>query len=69
MTDLSFKEMQEMMELFQSMNTDSASSDSDNGFSMPNPAMLEDIMKSNPNFEEMAQLFKAMNSFSEPHND
>ena len=64
-----FKEMQQMMELFQSMNTDSASSDSDNGFSMPNPAMLEDIMKSNPNFEEMAQLFKTMNSFSEPHND
>lgn len=64
-----FKEMQQMMELFKSMNADSDSSDSNSGFSMPNPSMLEDIMKSNPNFEEMAQLFKVMNSFSEPNNN
>lgn len=59
-----FKEMQQMMEFFQSMNTDSDSSDSGSSFSMPNPAMLEDIMKDNPNFEEMAQLFKTMSSLS-----
>ena len=64
-----FKEMQQMMELFQSMNTDSGSSDSDSGFSMPDPSMLEGIMKNNPNFEEMAQLFKTMNSFSAPPDD
>ena len=58
-----------MMELFQSMNTDSDSSDSGSSFSMPNPAMLEDIMKDNPNFEEMAQLFKTMSSLSESNDN
>ena len=51
------KEMQQMMELFQGMQTDTTESDSGNPFGNMN---LDELLGGNTNLQEMMQLFKMM---------